>query len=72
MNYHESACEVCVIPYSVPDNAEAHQEAMRTGNFIRAHFHGSRLPPYHPLGMQLLFSENGDVSWIDKGTEEGE
>ena len=54
---------VYVIPYGVSDTPEAKEEAMRTGNCIRTCVHGSRLPPYHPLGMRIHFAENGDVTW---------
>ena len=54
---------IYVIPYSVPDNPEAKAEAIRTGNCIRTQVHGSRLPPYQPLGMRIQFSENDDTTW---------
>ena len=56
---------VYVIPYGVPDNPEAKEEAIRTDNCVRTRIHGSRLPPFHPSGMRIHFFENGDVIWED-------
>lgn len=55
--------KIVVIPYGVPDTPEAKVEAVRTGNCIHTRIHGRRPDPFLPLGMQIHFHENGDVSW---------
>ena len=63
MTKHRSRDKVVVIPYNVPDNLEAREEAIRTGNCIQTQFHGSCLPPYFPSGMRIHFHDNDDVTW---------
>ena len=63
--------EVCVVPYNVPDDPEAIQEALRTGNFVRARVHGLR-PKFPSLGMRITVSEDGDMSWEDWDGQEKE